>query len=228
MVQVRFLFALALIVSASASLAHQDPAPVRHAVENFLRIQVKGLPGQTSFTVGAIDSNNQLSPCPNFDVSMPPGARPWGRTRVTVRCQAEGGWTLFVPVQIKVSGDYLVTARPMAQGQLIQAADLTHRTGDLTELPTGILTDPVQAIGRTLTTSLPAARPLRADMLRQPVVIQQNQSVKVIASGSGFSVANEGRALTNAVEGQVVQVRLANGQIVSGVAQAGGTVDVRY
>ena len=99
---------------------------------------------------------------------------------------------------------------------------------DLTDLPAGILTDPDQAVGRTLAVSLPAARPLRGDMLRQAIVVQQNQSVKVVARGSGFAVANEGRALTNAVAGQVVQVRLANGQIVSGIARAGGSVEVKY
>lgn len=213
---------------ATGSLARQDPAPVRRAVESFLQTQIKGLPGQASFSVGAIDPNNQLAPCPNLAVTMPPGARPWGRTQVAVRCQIEGGWSLFVPVHIKVSGDYFVTARALAPGQVVQEADLTRQSGDLTEQPAGIVTDPSQAIGRTLAVSLPAGRPLRSDMLRQAVVIQQNQSVKVIAKGVGFTVANEGRALTKASEGQVVQVRLASGQVVSGVARADGSVEVKY
>lgn len=223
-----FLLCLCLLIPAAGVHARQDPAPVRKAIENFLRVQVKGLPGQASFTVGAIDAGNQLAPCQTFDVAMPPGARPWGRTQVTVRCQAEGGWSLFVPVHIKVTGDYLVTARPLAPGQPIQAGDLAHQSGDLTDLPAGILTDPAQAIGRTLAMPLAAARPLRGDMLRQANVVQQNQSVKVIARGAGFAVANEGRALTSAVDGQVVQVRLSNGQVVSGVARAGGSVEVQY
>ena len=225
-------FRLLLLVLAAAlaanALARQDPAPVKRAIEEFLRVQIKGLPGQASYVVGAIDPNNQLAPCPGFEVTMPPGARPWGRTQVMVRCQAEESWSLFVPVRIKVSSDYLVTSRPLAQGQLIQEGDLARRSGDLGDMPAGIVTDPAQAIGRTLTAPLPAGRPLRGDMLRQPVVVQQNQSVKVVARGAGFAVANEGRALTNAVEGQVVQVRLANGQVVSGVARAGGTVEIKY
>ncbi len=225
---VRLLFLLLGATLAASGFARQDPAPVKRAVENFLRTQIKGLPGQVSFSVGAIDPNNQLAPCPSFQVAMPPGARPWGHTQVSVRCQVEGSWSMFVPVQIKVSGDYLVTARPLAQGQLLQETDLTRQSGDLSEMPSGILTDPTQAIGRTLAVTLPAGRPLRSDMLRQPVVVQQNQSVKVIAKGAGFSVANEGRALTKAVEGQVVQVRLANGQVVSGVARADGMVEVKY
>jgi flagella basal body P-ring formation protein FlgA len=228
-----FLLRLLLLLigtslATNSVLARQDPAPVRKAVERFLQTQVKGLPGEATFTVGAIDPNNQLAPCPAFAVSMPPGARPWGRTQVSVRCQAEGGWSLFVPVQIKVSGDYFVTARPLTTGQVVQEADLTRQSGDLTEMPPGVITEPNQAVGHTLAVSLPAGRPLRSDMLRKPVVVQQNQSVKVIAKGSGFTVANEGRALSRASEGQVVQVRLANGQVVSGVARADGTVEVKY
>jgi len=222
------LLLFVLVTITNGALARQDPTPIKRAVENFLQVQIKGLPGQATFSVGAIDPDNQLTPCTGFDVTMPIGTRPWGRTRVTVRCLAEGGWSLFVPVHIKVRGDYLVTARPMAQGQLLQESDLTHQTGDLSEMPAGIITDPAQAVGQTLAMPLSAGRPLRGDMLRQVVVVQQNQSVKVIAKGAGFSVANEGRALTNAVAGQVVQVRLANGQIVSGIARAGGTVEIKH
>jgi flagella basal body P-ring formation protein FlgA len=71
-------------------------------------------------------------------------------------------------------------------------------------------------------------RPLRGDLLRLPMVVQQNQSVKVVSQGPGFQVTNEGRALNNGVEGQVVQVRLSNGQVVSGVARAGGVVAINF
>jgi flagella basal body P-ring formation protein FlgA len=58
--------------------------------------------------------------------------------------------------------------------------------------------------------------------------VLQNQAVKVVSKGPGFQVANDGRALNNGVEGQVVQVRLGNGQIVSGIARNGGVVEVTY
>lgn len=224
----QLFLALALASLVGNVLAKQDAAPIKKVIENFLRVQVKGLPGQATFTIGAIDENNQLPPCTGFDVAMAPGARAWGRSQVAVRCTSEAGWKIYVPVHIKVSGDYLVSARQLGQGQLLNEADFVRQTGELTELPNGILTEPAQAIGRTLASSLPAGRPLRLDMLRQTPVVQQNQSVKVVSQGQGFAVANEGRALNNAVEGQVVQVRLANGQIISGIARAGGSVEVRY
>jgi flagella basal body P-ring formation protein FlgA len=159
---------------------------------------------------------------------MPAGAKPWGRTNVAVRCQVEQSWSIFLPVHIRVVTDYLVTALPLTQGQTVTAGDLARREGDLSDLPAGVLTDERQAIGRTVSMSLGAGRPLRADLLRQPIVVQQNQSVKVVSQGPGFQVANEGRALNNGTEGQVVQVRLHSGQIVSGVARAGGIVAINF
>jgi flagella basal body P-ring formation protein FlgA len=88
--------------------------------------------------------------------------------------------------------------------------------------------DKEQAVGRAALASLAVGRPLRADMLRLPMVVQQGQSVKVVGTGSGFQVSNEGRALTSAVVGQVTQVRLNSGQILSGVVRADGTVEIKF
>lgn len=219
---------IAAALIATPALARQDPAPVRKAVEDYLRIQTKGLPGTASFTVGNIDPNNNLVPCPAFEVAQAPGARPWGRTTVTVHCAQQGGWSLFVPVHIRIVADYIVSARGLAQGQVITDSDLARRNGDLSVLPGGVLTDEQQALGRTALMPIPLGRPLRADMLRQAAIVQQGQSVKVISRGPGFEVANEGRALNNAVEGQVVQVRLANGQVISGIARGPGQVVVSF
>lgn len=212
-------------ISASVA-AHQEVAPVHKAVDEFLKIQTNGLPGQVSYTIGQLDPKNQLSPCSAFNVSLPPGARAWGRIHVSVRCQAERGWSLFLPVHVQVIADYLVTAAPLVQGQTIVQADLARQSGDLSDLPAGVLTDERQALGRTVAVSIAAGKPLRADLLRQAPVVQQNQTVRVLSRGPGFQVSNEGKALNGATDGQVVQVRLQGGQVVSGIARAGGVVEV--
>lgn len=224
----RLFLLLFVVLLAAPSFARQDPIPVRQAIEEYLRVQTKGLPGRVSYTIGAIDPNNNLAPCSALDVSQPPGGRGWGRMNLTVRCTQDGSWSLFVPVVVRIFTEYLVTAQPLSQGQAVTAADLGRQSGDLSELPAGVLTEPGQAIGRTAAMSIPAGRPLRADMLRLALAIQQGQSVKVVSKGPGFQVANEGRALNNAADGQTVQVRLGNGQVVSGIARLGGTVEVGY
>jgi len=222
------LLAASSCLAAMEALARQDPAQVKSVVDAFLRTQVQGLPGEVTYSVGGIDPNNRLAPCAAMEASMAAGARAWGRTSVMVRCQDEKGWSIFVPVHIRVVTDYLVTAVPIAQGQTVTAGDLARRRGDLSDLPAGILTDEREALGRTASLSITAGRPLRADMLRQPMVIQQNQTVQVVSRGPGFQVTNEGRALTNGLDGQIVRVRLANGQVVAGVARPGGIVEIGF
>jgi len=219
-----------LLLAGLACLAHarQDPAEVKRAVESFLLVQTQGLPGKASFTVGGIDPNNHLMPCPALEAFLPAGGRPWGRINVGVRCQAEGGWSIYVPAQVRVEGDYLVTARPLVRGQAVAAGDLARRKGDLAELPPGIVTEESQAIGKTLNVSVQSGQILRNDLLRAPPAVQQGQSVRIVSKGKGFQVAAEGKALASAADGQVVQVRTANGQTLSGIARSGGTVEVGY
>ena len=222
------LLAILSCIVATNAIARQDPAKVKQVVGEFLGVQVRGLPGEVSYTIGSIDPNNRLAPCSALMVSMAAGAKAWGRTSVMVRCQEENGWSIFVPVHIRVVTDYLVSATPLAQGQAITAGNLARRRGDLSDLPAGILTEEREAIGRTAALSIGAGRPLRGDMLRQPLVILQNQTVKVVSQGPGFQVTNEGKALTNGLDGQIVQIRLANGQMVTGIARPGGVVEVGF
>ncbi len=135
---------------------------------------------------------------------------------------------MFVAAKVRVMADYLATARPLSQGQVVAASDLVRVQGDLADLPAGILTDEAQAIGRTLTLSVVAGRPLRADMLRLPLLVRQNQTVKLVSRGEGFQVATEGRALNQGSEGEVIQVRLTSGQVLSGIARASGVVEVGF
>ena len=53
------------------------------------------------------------------------------------------------------------------------------------------------------------------------------QTVKLQSSGQGFRVSADGKSMTNAADGQIAQVRTSNGQTVSGVARAGGVVEMR-
>ena len=220
---------LALLLCPVLATAQQDPLPVKQAVESWLKIQTKGLPGQISYEIGALDAGNQLIPCRRFDVTRPAGAAQlWGRSNVQVRCLDEAAWRVYIPVHVRVKSDYLISARPIGQGQVVTADDIASQVGDLSDLPANILMAPELAIGKAATSNIPAGRPLRSDMLKAQTAIRQGQTVKVLSKGPGFEVANEGRAINNALEGQVAQVRLTNGQVVSGIARGGGIVDVSF
>lgn len=220
------------LVSAAAASApvnpRQDPRLIQEAVMNFLHAQSASLPGEVEITPGIIDTRVNLPACAALEATLPPGNRPWGNTAVAVHCASPQQWTIYVRATVKVVADYVVSTRPMRQGQVLTAADLTTQRGDLAQLPPGIITDFNRAIGSTLTGSLPFGSPLRQDILRAPAAVLQNQSVKLVSGGRGFSVSAEGRALNNAAEGQLVRVRSASGTVVSGIARPGAIVEVSY
>ncbi|BCL75278.1 hypothetical protein JHS3_10140 [Jeongeupia sp. HS-3] len=178
-----------------------------------------------TITVGEFDSRLRLAACARRDIQLAPGARLIGNTHVRVRCVEGASWAINLPVQINQNVSYYVAARPLPAGQVLSAADIQLQQGNLGQLPGSIVLDPSQALGRTLGTALASGALLRAEMLRAAIVIRQGQRVKLTVRMNGIDVSNEGAALNNATEGQLVRVRLLGNQIVQGTAMADGSVN---
>lgn len=224
----RFSLSLLILLAVGAASAQQPAPPIDAVVNDLLSRETAGLPGELSLTVGAIDERNRLPPCEALEAFLPTGTRAWGQISVGVRCLAPVAWTVYVPAKVAVVSDYLVTARPIRPGQIIGPADIERRRGDLAALGDRTLTEPEQAVGHHARFAVASGQPLRTDMLRLPDAIKQGQTVRILGIGERFQVANEGRAMNRAADGEPVRVRLANGQVVSGVARIGGIVEVRF
>jgi flagella basal body P-ring formation protein FlgA len=118
-------------------------------------------------------------------------------------------------------------ARPVSIGQVLTYEDIAPQNVNLTQMPEGIFTDAAQVIGKVAATNLTAGQPIRPQMLRAPYVIQRGQTVNLVVQGRGFSIRSEGQALTDAAEGQVVQVRNKSGRILSGLARINSIVEIQ-
>ena len=212
----------------ATAVAKQNLTFVKSKITEFLETQAMGYPGKVSVHAGAIDPNMKLAQCPDIQVFLPAGSRAWGKTSVGVRCNAPSIWTIYVQATVNVVAQYLVAAAPLAQGQVVTSQDLLFESGDLTQLPAGVFMDQAQAIGRLVNISMSAGTVLRQEMLKISPVVQQGQTVMLATIGKGFSVSAEGRAMSKANEGQIVQVKVASGQIVTGIARNGGQVEVNF
>ncbi|MDR3412886.1 MAG: flagellar basal body P-ring formation chaperone FlgA [Formivibrio sp.] len=201
-------------------------AAIQETARNWLDQSLANSPGIASYDIGTLDNRLHLDACRNMEVSLPPGYRLLGKTMLHIKCIAGAGWSISLPVQVSITVTYFVAARPLAANQEIRDGDMAPQQGDLANLPGSVILDPVQALGRTLNSSIAAGNPLRQEMLRSPVVIQQHQKVRVVFRENGVEVINEGTALSNAQEGQPVRVKVSNGQTVQGIARANGMVDV--
>ena len=202
--------------------------PMNSAVESFLSTQLRSVRGNVSYQIAALDPRTQLAPCEAFEPFLPPGGRLWGKATLGVRCLGPSNWTIYLQVQIKVSGSYIVATRAISAGMAIASGDIEVRTGELTAFPATVATETNQVVGKTSKSGLFAGQAIRTDLLTAAWVVQQGQSVRTVANGDGFSVSSEGKALNNAQEGQIVQVRTPSGQVVSGTASAPGVVEISH
>lgn len=218
-------FSLLLAPPVWAAAAPQDHARIREVALAFAQAQTQGLPGKASIKVENIDPRVVLAACSSLEAFLPSGSQLMGKTNIGVRCNDKTGWSIFMQANIKVSVDRLVANRPLAQNTVLSASDFNLQNGELGQ--PGILTDPAQAIGKTLKFAIGAGQVLRQDMLRSPFVVTQGQTTEVRVRGKGFALRSSGQALNNGAEGQSIQVRMPSGQIVSGMAEADGSVSVR-
>jgi len=217
--------------AADSSLAggrppRQEPASLVGPAEQLL-LQEGAALGEVHVQVTPPDPRLDLPACSTLEAFLPPGARGQGHTTVAVRCQGPTRWTVYLQAQVQVIGTYLAAARPLAAGQVLAANDVVLRSGDLAELPAGVMSDTDSVIGHPLAGALAPGQAVRRDSLKSVPVVVSGQSVHLLVSGRGFQVSGEGIAVGNAGDGQSVQVRTPKGNLVSGIAHAGALVEVR-
>ncbi|OJB53309.1 flagella basal body P-ring formation protein FlgA [Burkholderia ubonensis] len=217
--------AAAAAATAATPPGQQDPDTIRRTALAFLQQQIAGLPGKPAASV-APSFPRGLAACTTLEPFLPTGARLWGRTTVGVRCAGERPWTVYLQARVTVQATYYAAARQIAPGEVLTAADLVARDGDLTLLPLAVITDPSQAVGSTALARVAAGLPLRQDMLKSAASVSAGQTVRVVAAGPGFTISAEGSALANAAPGQSVRVRMAAGQIVTAIVKDAGTVEI--
>jgi len=194
--------------------------------KTFLTQEASGL-GEVHVQVSLPEQMANLPRCEKIEAFLPPGARAQGKTTVGVRCNTPNRWTVFLQAQVQILAPYLVASHPLSAGQSLSANDLMIKLIDISEAVPGVINTPEALYGNSLLANIPAGSTIRRQQVKLAYVVQSGQSVRLKLSGQGFQITGEGIALSNASEGQSVQVRTPRGSMVSGVARSGGTVELR-
>ena len=212
----------------AGSTAPMDPSKM---LKLFLDAETTGLPGRVEVTVASVDERLRLAPCANMTPFMPAGARLWGRSMLGVRCQSPvnggPGWSVLVPVEVRVYAQALVAARPLLAGETPGLDSLVLQEVELTREPPGALTDPSQVGDAILARMLATGQTLRREHLRPRPIIVVGEMVQLVANGNGFSVSSYGKALSAGADGQMVRVQADSGRAMSGIARPGKIVEIR-
>jgi flagella basal body P-ring formation protein FlgA len=176
-----------------------------------------GTARRVEVVIGRLDPRLQLAPCARIEPYLPNGTRLWGAGRIGLRCASgEARWNVFLPITVKVYGQALVAAAPLAAGRLLGPNDVTQAEVDLAENPSAAVADAALVAGRVLAQPLQPGQSVRATHLRPRQWFAAGETVKVLALGTGFSIAGEGLALSPGIEGQPARVRTEGGLVLTG------------
>jgi flagella basal body P-ring formation protein FlgA len=137
-------------------------AAAEAAIASYLQVQTAGLPGKVTIRLEG-RGTAALPACDNPEVFLPPGATPWGRVSVGVRCQTERPWMRYVQAHVAVEGSYFVAARAIDAGRPLAAGDFSERTGDLSRLPRSVITSAAELAGVVAVNRIAPGAPLRKE-----------------------------------------------------------------
>lgn len=224
----RALLALACL---AGGVAHAE-APGDPLAQDAVRLALQSARPAAGLRVeveaGSLDPRLKLAPCQQVESYLPAGFKPWGKTRVGLRClQGTTRWNVFLPITVKVYGQAFVAATALPAGSVIAAADLKPAEIDLAADPAPAILDAADAVGRTLTRTLSAGESLRQSQLKARQWFAAGETVQLVAVGPGFAVQGEGQALTAGLDGSAVRVRTDSGRIVTGTAVADRRVELK-
>ncbi|MEO5735424.1 MAG: flagellar basal body P-ring formation chaperone FlgA [Rubrivivax sp.] len=177
---------------------------------------------------GSLDARLRLAPCTRIDPFPAPGAPAWGRTRVGLRCsEGASAWRVYLPVTVHVWAPAVVSTVALAAGTMLIPGQLKQAEADWAD-GSGSATDDLQALaGRQLVQPVAAGQVLRSTDLRPRQHFSLGDTVRIEATGDGFSVVAEGQALSPGLEGQPARVRTDNGRVLVGRPVGDNRIEVR-
>lgn len=222
-----FIYVAGLLTALLCGAAAQAQGIDAKSIQLYLEKESVGVNGRVEVSMGEIDPRLRLAPCARIEPFIPRGARLWGRTNIGVRCVEGASWSTFIPIQVRIYAPAVVAARPLRAGEEVMPEDLRLEEVELTREPPGVFTDPGQLADRVLLRTINVGQVLRADQTRVKPVLNAGDPVKVSYLGTGFRVSIDGRALSQAVDGQRVRVQTDTGKILNGVARPGRIVEIR-
>ncbi|MBU4683999.1 flagellar basal body P-ring formation protein FlgA [Cedecea davisae] len=185
----------------------------------YFQQRLAGISDDVSVNVRTADA--QLPACPYPEFSTPGNAKLWGNVSVMARC---GSDKRFIQVQVIATGNYVAAARAISRGSRLDESSVQLKKGRLDQLPPKTMMNLSQATDAVSLRDIAPGQPVIQSMVRQAWRVKAGQQVQVIASGDGFSVNGEGKALNNAAVAQNARVRMSSGQVVSGTVDSDGNI----
>jgi flagella basal body P-ring formation protein FlgA len=202
---------------------------IRSAAQSYVKSLVPASAGETTVTVGQLDSRLRLARCPakQLTASLPAGMALQARSTVGVSCAAPVHWTVYVPVTIESKIEVLVLTHAVNREARLTAADVTVETRRTAGPGNAYLSAPAELNGRTVRRPLAAGTTLSVDMFAPDLIVRRGQAVTLLSTGGAVEVRATGRAMGDGAAGARIQVQnLGSLRVVEGVVESADLVRV--
>jgi len=185
----------------------QEHDEIRQNIEQFVKQQ---FPKSYSINtqVGKIDPHLQLSACEQrLETFYPVGARKSGVTSVGIRCIGAKGWTIYLPVNIRIFGETVVSKRALARGAVLHKSDLAVAKRDLSRVNSNYYTSIEQLEGMRLRRSLAQGSILQSSFVKQRHMVKRGELITILAESQGITIRVKGKAMMDGFRGQSIRIR---------------------
>ncbi len=204
-------------------LAKEVEERVYDAVENYRAFS------QLSVTVAPLDNRLRLQACDEpLTFNTDNVTHQSNRASVKVSCSAPIPWSIYVPAVIDGSIIVAVASHSLPRSSTLTEDDIDLTERRLSDLPSGYITEPGEAIGQETRRNFTKGDPFRVSALTPPKVVKRGDAVVVEASTGGIAVITPGEALADGRVGQQIRVKNSRSErTIKAVVVGPGRVEVR-
>lgn len=141
----------------------------------------------------------------------------------------KGGVKVEVSASVKVFEQVVMSRRSLPKGYAVQDRDVYMMLLDATKLPQGYISDKNSVIGKRLSRSIVANRPIVESMISDSIIVKKGQRVLVVAQSPNLRITTVGETIENASVGSYVKVmNTSTKKIVRGILVEEGLVEVEF
>jgi len=137
--------------------------------------------------------------------------------------------TIRANVKVEAMAPVVITAKPIGRLKPISEEDLKMQVTDLVGLPTGVITEIDDIIGKRARRNIQAGEFLRSDLIEMPPLVKRGDMVVIVAEAEGLKVTAIGEVKSAGRLGERVKVvNLASNKRLSARVVDNKTVKVEF
>lgn len=212
---------------ANPSESHQA---IRDTAEGFLQKQLEQAEySDFQIKISRLDSRLKLAQCDTpLEAYLPQAGQFIGKLSVGVRCPGSQPWSIYVPSEVSVFEQVLAASRPILRGQTVDAADVQLVRQKISPRNQAYFNNKTDILNKVASRNIPMGRAFTPQLVQAPRLVHRGEEVILIAETSNLTVRMVGKALSDGIKGEVIQVRnSASKRVIEGIVMKPGIVRVK-